>query len=67
MMCRTAVAAAAALLACLGAVGCYESPEVTWYEPGVYKGASDPLVGRLKKDALPRQLEKRLRAVQTDR
>lgn len=28
--------------------GCYESPEVIVYEPGVYKGAKDPLL--LKSD-----------------
>ena len=24
--------------------GCYESPSVTLFEPGVYKGAADPLL-----------------------
>ncbi|MCY4051339.1 MAG: hypothetical protein OXF60_07600 [Gammaproteobacteria bacterium] len=24
--------------------GCYESPTVTLFEPGVYKGAADPLL-----------------------
>ena len=47
--------------------GCYESVGVTWYEPGVYKGAPDPLLQRLKGDELNRQLAERIDQVQTDR
>jgi hypothetical protein len=57
-----AAAAAAMLLS-----GCYQSADVTWYEAGVYKGARDPLLGKLKDEALQRQLEDRFRAVQSDR
>ncbi|MDH3281301.1 MAG: hypothetical protein OEQ18_09245, partial [Gammaproteobacteria bacterium] len=46
--------------------GCYESAEVTVYEPGVYKGAQDPLM-QTKGDARAETLEKRFTMVQTDR
>lgn len=46
--------------------GCYESTEVTEFEPGIYKGESDPL---LSADAGERAetLEMRFKTVQTDR
>lgn len=30
--------------------GCYESPDVTRLEPGVYKGEQDPLLAKLASD-----------------
>lgn len=46
--------------------GCYESADVTDFEPGVYKGQSDPL---LSVDASERAqtLEERFNTIQTDR
>ena len=46
--------------------GCYESTEITNFEPGVYKGAADPL---LKADSGERAqtLLNRFALVQTDR
>lgn len=46
--------------------GCYESTDVTEFEPGVYKGQSDPL---LSADASERAetLEERFNTIQTDR
>ena len=39
---------------------CYESQDVTRYEPGVYKGKEDPLVSKLESDAeLREQLDQR--------
>ncbi|HKL50997.1 MAG TPA: hypothetical protein VJ908_07510 [Wenzhouxiangellaceae bacterium] len=39
---------------------CYESPEITRHEPGVYKGESDALVGKLGSDSeLHEQLNRR--------
>ena len=32
--------------------GCLESPNVTFFEPGVYQGASDPLLGNTDNAAL---------------
>lgn len=48
------------------AAGCYESTDVTEFEPGVYKGGSDPL---LNADSGERAqtLEERFNTVQTDR
>lgn len=53
------------LLAALG--GCYESPDVTVYEPGVYKGSDDPLLDKLAAEQRQEQLIERFNAVQTDR
>lgn len=50
-----AILAAAAML-----TGCYESADVTRFEPGVYKGERDPLVNKLEGDtALREQLNQR--------
>lgn len=48
----------------LSLVGCYESPDVTVYEPGKYKGSKDPL---LKSANRSETLQKRFTLVQTDR
>lgn len=56
------VALAAALLG-----GCYESPDVTNFEPGVYKGKPDPLVEKSRSDEYEEQLRERFASVQTDR
>lgn len=48
-------------------LGCYESVDVTWYEPGVYKGADDPLLDKLRQSEFQRQLAGRFRLIQTDR
>lgn len=53
------------LLAGLG--GCYESPDVTVYEPGVYKGKSDPLLEKQRTQERQQQLVERFNTVQTDR
>jgi len=46
------------LAALLAVAGC---SDVTVYEPGVYKGASDPLVEDLRSDELRSSLEERQR------
>ena len=50
-------------VALLALAGC---SDVTVYEPGVYKGASDPLVEDLRSEELRTQLEERA-AKQRDR
>ncbi len=45
--------------------GCYESPDVTFHEPGVYKGKIDK--HELSQDERNEVLRKRIMAVQTDR
>ena len=55
------------VLALALAAGCYGPVDVTVYEPGVYKGAPDPL---LKMHAKPEQkaaLQERFSLVQADR
>lgn len=52
---------------CVVLQGCYESPDVTLYEPGVYKGTADPLLDKEKTAQRQQQLVERFNAVQTDR
>jgi len=59
--------ASALLLAGLLLGGCYESPDVTLYEPGVYKGEDDPLLEKSADPAHQEQLSRRLARGQTDR
>ncbi len=48
----------------VGLAGCsYESRETTMHEPGVYKGAKDPLLARQQQQ----ELIDRFKLVQTDR
>lgn len=41
---RKLTALTGGLLLAISLTGCLESPEVTVFEPGVYKGADDPLL-----------------------
>ena len=63
---KTAIQVLAVLGGTALLAGCYDDTDVTVYEPGEYKGTSDPL---LKKDAEARAatLEERFNLVQTDR
>ena len=45
---------------------CYDDVGVTLYEPGEYKGATDPLVSVSKTNAHKERLRKRFDLVQTD-
>jgi len=47
--------------------GCYESPDVTVFEPGVYKGAKDPLLAQQGVPDRQKALMKRFSQGQTDR
>jgi len=47
--------------------GCYRSPDTTWHTPHVYKGAADPLPGKLQGQELQKQLQERFQMVQRDR
>jgi hypothetical protein len=54
----------AVFLVLVGLAGCsYEPREVTVHEPGVYKGAKDPLLARQQQQ----ELIDRFKLVQTDR
>jgi hypothetical protein len=46
---------------------CYESPSVAIHEPGVYKGARDPLLTRQRSDRQHQILLDRLTLIQLDR
>jgi hypothetical protein len=68
MSATAAPRALAAAAACLGALaGCYGSPDVTLYEPGVYKGEQDPLLETQRSAEQQRRLRERFELVQTDR
>jgi len=56
-----------ALVLLLALGGCYESPDATNYDPGVYKGKTDPLLAKQKRQEQQKALERRFRTVQTDR
>ncbi|MFP4252770.1 MAG: hypothetical protein ACLFRM_09055 [Guyparkeria sp.] len=56
------------LLAAFALAGCYEDTTPTQYEPGVYKGADDPLLDKLESDDdLRNQLDERFEQAATDR
>jgi len=58
---------AASSLLVAGLIGCYESTDATLYEPGIYKGKSDPLLQKLHDEKFQAQLEQRFKTSQTDR
>ena len=58
-----------AMVAAIGLLtsGCGEATEVTVYEPGVYKGAADPLLSKAGDPAYAQAMQDRLQRGQTDR
>jgi hypothetical protein len=56
-----------ALAAALTLSACYEDPDVTVYEPGVYKGDRDPLLAKHATPEAKETLANRFNEVQTDR
>lgn len=58
---------ALALLAPLILAGCYEDVTPTSYEPGVYKGETDPLLDKLESGDLREELDQRFEIAATDR
>lgn len=62
---RSILAACATALVALA--GCHEPVSVTVYEPGEYKGASDPLLKMHAKAEHKDTLKARFATVQTDR
>jgi hypothetical protein len=46
---------------------CYEKPEAVFFEPGVYKGRTDPLLALEATPAQQQKLLERLELVQMDR
>lgn len=56
-----------ALMAPLIVAGCYEDVTPTNYEPGVYKGETDPLLDKLESGDLREELDQRFEIAATDR
>lgn len=50
-----------------GLTACYESPDITLYEPGEYKGKDDPLLAESRSAQHEEELRERLMSIQTDR
>lgn len=59
--------ASAMVMAAVALAGCYESPDVTLYKPGVYKGPVDPLVEKQRSPQQQESLLARFNQIQTDR
>lgn len=66
MRAKAAVVFVAAVIL-TGLAGCYESPNVTIYKPGVYKGEKDPLVEKQRAPEQQAALRERFDLVQRDR
>jgi len=54
-------------IASLSSTGCTEQSDVTWHEPGVYKGGVDPLLAKQKDPQRIAALRERLVMGQSDR
>jgi hypothetical protein len=50
-----------------GLAGCYESPKMKVYQPGVYKGDKDPLLDKQRTPEQQATLRERFDRVQRDR
>ena len=59
MSLRRTLLAAGALALAVGLTGCYESTDVTRFEPGQYKGADDPLLAKLEDPEFRAELDRR--------
>ena len=63
MYARAIITLAAAVML----TACYESADVTVHEPGVYKGAKDPLLSKQRMPDQQQALRERFALVQPDR
>jgi hypothetical protein len=50
-----------------GLAGCYQTPKARVYSPGVYKGAPDPLLEKLREPQEQQALRERLNVAARDR
>lgn len=62
-----AVVMAIIIATATGLAGCYESPNIKIYKPGVYKGEKDPLVEKQRAPEQQTTLRERFDLVQRDR
>jgi len=51
----------------MGLVSCYQSPNATLHDPGVYKGKTDPLLAKERTPNQQEALRDRLRMAAKDR
>ncbi len=63
MYARAIITLAAAVML----TACYESTDVTVHEPGVYKGAKDPILSKHRMPDQQQALRERFALVQPDR
>jgi hypothetical protein len=54
-------------IASLSSTGCTQGSEITWHEPGVYKGGGDPLLAKQRDPQHIAALQERLVMGQSDR
>ncbi len=59
MSLRRSLLAVGAIALTVGLTGCYESSDVTRFEPGQYKGADDPLLAKLEDPEFRAELDQR--------
>lgn len=59
MIVRRVLTAAGAIALAVSLTGCYEDPDVTVYDPGVYKGKEDPLLAKLEDPEFRAELDER--------
>ncbi|MEE4640011.1 MAG: hypothetical protein V2J42_14855 [Wenzhouxiangella sp.] len=59
MIVRRLLPIAGMLVLAMGVIGCYESPDATFFEAGEYKGANDPLIAKLEDSEFRAELDRR--------
>lgn len=61
------VTVALLIVASVAMGGCYESTDITLHDPGVYRGATDPLLAKQANPEQQAKLAERFRMGQSDR
>jgi len=59
MIKRRLLTAAGAVALAVGLTGCYEATSVTFFQPGEYRGADDPLLAKLEDPEFRAELDRR--------
>ena len=61
------VTVALLMMATIAIGGCYEDPDITLHDPGVYRGTTDPLLAKQANPEQQAKLAERFRQGQSDR